>query len=137
MIFTSEINGGILIGLASALPLLWEGRIAGVSGYAATSLRPKSSEAKTALLFVLGLVLGAVIWKIAGGAIPENTNSKMSIALGVVSGLLVGFGSRLAGGCTSGHGVCGLGRLSPRSLISVLIFMSIAIATQLIVRGLK
>lgn len=137
MIFSSEIGGGLLIGLASALPLLWEGRIAGVSGYASSSLRQNSAEAKTALLFVMGLIVGAFIWKFAGGAIPDKASSTMSLALWVLSGLLLGFGSRMGGGCTSGHGVCGLGRLSPRSLISVLIFMSTAMLTQLLIRGLE
>lgn len=135
--FTNEIGGGLLIGLASALPLLWEGRIAGVSGYAATSLRPTTADAKTAFLFVAGLVGGAVAWRLAGFPLPGGTSDETTLLLWAFSGLAVGFGSRLAGGCTSGHGVCGLGRLSPRSLVSVLIFMSVAIATQLVVRGLK
>lgn len=137
MIFANEIGGGVLIGLASAIPLLWEGRVAGVSGYLATSLRPQTADAKTALLFVVGLVGGAFAWRALGFSLPPNAGSELGTALGAVAGLLVGFGSRLAGGCTSGHGVCGLGRLSPRSLVSVLIFMGFAIATQLLLRGLK
>lgn len=137
MIFANEMGGGLLIGIASAIPLLWEGRIAGVSGYLATSLRPKTADAKTALLFVVGLVAGAFAWRVLGFSFPQNAGSEMGTVLGAVAGLLVGFGSRLAGGCTSGHGVCGLGRLSPRSFVSVIIFMGFAIATQLLLRGLK
>jgi uncharacterized protein len=135
--FLSEIAGGALIGLASALPLLWEGRIAGVSGYAATSLRLRSPEAKTSILFVLGLVLGSFVWRLFGGALPAPPSTNVNLFFWILAGLLVGFGSRLAGGCTSGHGVCGLGRMSPRSLVSVLVFMSFAIMTQFFVRGIR
>jgi uncharacterized protein len=134
MIFQNELVGGLLIGAASALPLLFEGRVAGVSGYAATSLRPQSSEGRTGILFVLGLILGGFIWRISGGTIPDPDSFNLSIWLWLIAGLLVGFGSRLGGGCTSGHGVCGLGRASPRSLVSVIIFMSLAMLTTFLMR---
>lgn len=130
MAFQNEILGGLLIGLGSALPLIWEGRIAGVSGYAATSLHPKSKEGQSALLFVVGLVVGAFAWRALNTSLPSEVTSNIGVLLGTGSGLLVGFGSRLAGGCTSGHGVCGLGRLSKRSLIAVLVFMCTAILVQ-------
>jgi len=135
MIFSNEILGGLLVGLASALPLLWEGRIAGVSGYAATSLRPRTPEARTSLAFVVGLVLGGFAWR--GAGFPLAALSAEPLWLWGLAGLLVGFGSRLGGGCTSGHGVCGLGRISPRSFVSVLIFMSVAILTRVSMQGLK
>ena len=136
MIYQNEILGGLMIGLASALPLLIEGRIAGISGYAATSLRPKSKEGFTSLLFVLGLIFGGSIWRISGGPLPVNSYFQLHIGLWILAGLLVGFGSRMSGGCTSGHGVCGLGRASPRSLVSVIVFMAFAILSTLLLRNI-
>jgi len=132
--FEKELLGGLLVGLASALPLLFEGRIAGVSGYAASSLRPQSAEGRTGILFVLGLLIGGFIWRFAGGAVPEINGLEINLLLWGVAGLLVGFGSRLGGGCTSGHGVCGLGRASPRSFIFVVTFMIVAILTTFLMR---
>jgi uncharacterized membrane protein YedE/YeeE len=134
MIYQSEILGGLLIGVASAIPMLFEGRIAGVSGYAAVSLRPSSTEGRTGFLFVIGLILGGLIWRTAGGSLPDPDSFKLNVGFWIVAGLLVGFGSRLGGGCTSGHGVCGLGRASPRSLVSVIIFMSFAMLATFLMR---
>jgi uncharacterized protein len=134
MIYQSEILGGLLIGAASALPMLFEGRIAGVSGYAAVSLRPKSAEGRTGILFVIGLILGGLIWRLSGGNPPDPESFKLNIWLWIAAGLLVGFGSRLGGGCTSGHGVCGLGRASPRSLVSVIVFMLFAMLATFLMR---
>lgn len=129
MLYQNEIIGGILIGFASAIPLLFEGRIAGVSGYAGSALRPKTPEGRTGLLFVIGLALGGFIWRSIGGDLYNSSQLNLSLGLWIAAGLLVGFGSRLGGGCTSGHGVCGLGRASPRSLVSVITFMAFAILT--------
>jgi len=135
MPYITEISSGIMIGIASALPLLYEGRIAGVSGYAASSLRPTNTENKTALFFVLGLIVSGFLWKLLEGQAPNITsNTPKSLLTWGAAGLLVGFGSRLGGGCTSGHGVCGLGRASPRSLVSVAIFISAAILTTVLMR---
>lgn len=135
MIYQNEILGGILIGWASALPLLYEGRIAGVSGYASAALRPQSWDGRSGLLFVIGLILGGFCWRLLGGAQSSAEGSQVGMGVWVISGLLVGFGSRLGGGCTSGHGVCGLGRGSPRSLVSVFIFMSVAILVTFLMRS--
>jgi uncharacterized membrane protein YedE/YeeE len=135
MNFQFEILGGLLIGLASAIPMLFEGRIAGVSGYAAGSLRPQSAEGRSGLLFVVGLVVGGLIWRISGGALPNSSHFNLNIGLWIAAGLLVGVGSRLAGGCTSGHGVCGLGRASPRSLASVVVFMAFAMFATFLMRS--
>jgi uncharacterized membrane protein YedE/YeeE len=126
MIFQNEILGGVLIGLASAVPMLFEGRIAGVSGYVGSGLRPTNSEGRMGLLFIVGLVLGGLIWRLSGGTLPNPESFQLSLGFWVVAGALVGFGSRMGGGCTSGHGVCGLGRASPRSFVSVLTFMAFA-----------
>ncbi len=137
MTYTNEILGGLLIGFASALPLLAEGRIAGISGYAASATRPHSKDGKTAFVLVLGLILGGLTWKSLGHEIPATETLQLNTLTWALAGILVGFGSRLAGGCTSGHGVCGLGRASPRSFVAVLIFMSVAILTTLAMRTIK
>ena len=118
------LSGGLLIGLAAALLLIMSGRIAGVSGMAArmigfTKGGPKRGEAA---MFVLGLPLGALIVSAIAGTPTIVVTS--SIAVLIVAGLLVGFGTRLGNGCTSGHGVCGMARLSTRSIVATLTFMA-------------
>jgi uncharacterized membrane protein YedE/YeeE len=115
--------GGVMIGLASAMLLLFNGKIAGVSGVAGNLLAPSRGDIAWRVAFVAGLVLGGVALYVAmpGSFGVEVTRSLPVVAL---AGLLVGFGSRLGSGCTSGHGVCGLSRLSPRSLVSVVTFMA-------------
>ena len=135
MNYLNEVFGGVLIGLASAIPLLYEGRIAGISGYAASSLKPKSSDGKSGLALVIGLVIGGFVWRLSGATLPASTSNGLGYGVWALAGLLVGFGSRLGGGCTSGHGVCGLGRLSFRSLVSVLVFMAVAILTTILMRS--
>jgi uncharacterized membrane protein YedE/YeeE len=134
MPFGSEILGGILIGLGTALPLLYESQIAGASGYAAASLRPNNPSGRAGLYFVFGLVLSGLIWRVAGGALSQSVDSHLGLPGWILAGLLVGFGARLGGGCTSGHGVCGLGRLSHRSLAAVVIFMAFAFLTTAVMR---
>lgn len=136
MIYSDEILGGLLIGAASAIPLIYEGRIAGVSGYAASALRPKSLDGQTGLMLVLGLVVGGLVWRFMGGALPLGTELGLGVGGWALAGLLVGFGARMGGGCTSGHGVCGLGRLSVRSLVSVIVFMGTAMLTTFVMRAL-
>ncbi len=135
MNYLNEVLGGVLIGVASAIPLLYEGRIAGISGYAASVLKPKSSDGKSGLALVIGLVIGGFVWRLSGAALPTSTGNTFGYGVWALAGLLVGFGSRLGGGCTSGHGVCGLGRLSFRSLVSVLVFMTVAILTTILMRS--
>jgi uncharacterized membrane protein YedE/YeeE len=128
--FGDEIIGGLLIGLASALPLLFFGRVAGVSGLAASALRPRDQPGREGLVFVVGLILASVAWWALGGKVPSQPPAgNLTLWSGALAGLLVGYGSRLGGGCTSGHGVCGLGRLSKRSLVAVALFMGAAMAT--------
>lgn len=121
--------GGLLIGVAAAIMLLGAGRIAGVSGMAARTVGLSASGAPrlVAATFILGLPLGASAVAMIGG--PVSIHFPDSTAVLLIGGLLVGYGTRLGSGCTSGHGVCGLSRLSPRSLAAVAIFMGMGAAT--------
>lgn len=128
------IAGGLLIGGAAALLLLLNGRIAGVSGMLATATRigvggPPSRQAAA---FVIGLPLGAAM--VAGFVRRPEIVIAASPAALIVAGLLVGFGTRLGNGCTSGHGVCGMARLSPRSIAATLTFMATAALTVFVMR---
>ncbi len=128
------LAGGLLIGTAAAVFLLWEGRVAGVSGLVAeASGISRASDRRAALLFVAGLV--------AGGALalwfrPTDVSALVNRpwALVIGAGLLVGYGTRLGSGCTSGHGICGLARLSRRSLVATLLFMGSGAVTVFLMR---
>jgi uncharacterized protein len=126
--------GGALVGVAAVLLMLFSGRIAGVSGIVGRLIPPYGDAGVLeALVFVLGLIAApmAYMW-VTGTAAVQTVSS--NIPLMIAAGLLVGFGAGLSGGCTSGHGVCGLSRLSPRSLVATLTFMATAFATVFIVR---
>ncbi|MEN1927736.1 YeeE/YedE thiosulfate transporter family protein [Luteimonas sp. MJ250] len=127
------LAGGVLIGLAATLLLWLNGRIAGVSGILAGVVYPRRGELAWRLAFLAGLVLAgrASIALLPGIAAPREGFPPLLL---VAAGLLVGFGSSLGNGCTSGHGVCGLGRLSLRSMVAVPTFMATAVATTWIVR---
>jgi uncharacterized membrane protein YedE/YeeE len=116
--------GGLLIGLAAAIMLLGLGRIAGVSGLAAraTGITDKGAPRSIAIAFIFGLPLGAFLIERTFGEV--QVNFPASIWPLILGGLLVGYGTRLGSGCTSGHGVCGLSRLSPRSIVATGIFMA-------------
>lgn len=130
----SAIAGGLLIGSAAGLLLLLSGRIAGVSGMAAVAVRiaDRGPPWRQAAGFILGLQGGAFLVALALG-MPRITISS-SPPLLIAAGLLVGFGTRLGNGCTSGHGVCGLARLSPRSLAATGTFMAAGFATVFVLR---
>jgi uncharacterized membrane protein YedE/YeeE len=120
--------GGLMIGLAAALMLLADGRIAGVSGLAARAAGIGSSSAPyaVALAFVAGLPAGGLLWRLGAGPVVTQFPGWPLLLIG---GLLVGYGTRLGSGCTSGHGVCGLSRLSIRSLAATASFMATGIVT--------
>jgi uncharacterized membrane protein YedE/YeeE len=135
----ASLAGGLVIGLATALFLFGNGRIAGIAGILAsplgallrgTSLRPDISR----LLFVLGLLLAPWAWRLVA-PLPAATVDVGPAAL-IVAGLLVGVGVRMGNGCTSGHGVCGLSRFSLRSLVNVLAFMGAGFVTVFVLRHL-
>jgi uncharacterized membrane protein YedE/YeeE len=127
--------GGALIGLAAALLLALNGRIAGISGIVGGLLPPRAGDMGWRLLFVAGLALGALVVRVFSGAPLAGSAGTSSFML-VVGGLLVGFGSRLGSGCTSGHGICGLARFSPRSMVAVATFMGSAMVTVFVLRHL-
>ena len=130
------IAGGLLIGTAAALLLLLSGRIAGVSGIAAAAARiaDKGPPWLQSAAFVVGLPVGALI--VAGSLRAPQIEVSSSAPLLVAAGLLVGFGTRLGNGCTSGHGVCGMARLSRRSIAATASFMLLGFATVFIARHL-
>ncbi len=118
----SGLIGGLLIGLATTLLLLLNGRIAGISGIVGGLLTRKGSEVGWRAMFVAGLLLGAFVYMLAtDGALPVRIEASLPIM--VVAGLLVGFGTRLGSGCTSGHGVSGIARFSKRSIVATSVFM--------------
>ncbi len=127
--------GGLLIGLAAAIMLLGLGRIAGVSGMAAraTGIADSGAPRNVAIAFVIGLPLGALLISQTVGTV--NVNFPASIWPLIIGGLLVGYGTRLGSGCTSGHGVCGLSRLSPRSMVATGMFMASGFVTVGILRA--
>jgi uncharacterized membrane protein YedE/YeeE len=115
--------GGVLIGLSAAVKLLLNGRIAGISGIAGGLLTPTRRELPWRAAFIIGLVAGGLLLALLYPAAFPAQKAAPSIIL-VAAGLLVGFGSRLGSGCTSGHGVCGIARLSKRSIIATMTFMT-------------
>lgn len=128
----TAIIGGIAIGLSATLLLAFTGRIAGISGMVNGAVTFASREAWR-WLFILGLLGGAAIYEYGFAAEPTPTSTFVPGAM-ILGGFLVGFGTRMGNGCTSGHGVCGLGRLSGRSLVAVLTFLTAAFITVFVTR---
>lgn len=126
--YASGLAGGALIGLSVALLMLLNGRIAGISGLVAGLGQSRGARWWTDLAFVAGLVAGPALYAWATGAWPAM-RIVASLPVLALAGLLVGFGTRLGSGCTSGHGVAGLARLSPRSLAAVLVFLGTGMLT--------
>ena len=130
---SAALAGGLLIGLAAALLLSFNGRIAGISGIMGGLLaRPRAEEFGWRAAFVLGLLLAPALYRLFAD-LPESRIDAGWATL-VAAGLMVGYGSRLGSGCTSGHGVCGLSRLSPRSLVATLTFMAAGFVTVFVAR---
>jgi hypothetical protein len=137
----ASLVGGAIIGLSAALLLALNGRIAGISGVfgglldqlAVRGEGTGTAERDWRALFVLGLLLGGVLLRVLDARYLPGPAIDSPV-LSVVAGLLVGFGTRLGSGCTSGHGICGLSRLSTRSLAATMIFMAVAIATTFVLR---
>ena len=129
----SGLIGGLLIGLAVALMLLLNGRIAGISGIVSGLVTPKAADTGWRVAFVIGLPLGALVYVlVAGGPAPVEVLASQPAIL--VGGLLVGFGTRMGSGCTSGHGLCGLALLSWRSVVATAVFFGVAMLTVFLTR---
>lgn len=130
----ASLIGGAMIGLSAVLLMLWEGRIAGISGIAGRLLPPYRDGAFLSRLgFIGGIVAAPLLISLASGT-PVSQTISFNVPLMVIAGLLVGFGSVWGNGCTSGHGVCGLSRLSTRSMVATATFMATAFMTVFVVR---
>lgn len=123
----SAATGGLLIGLAVAVLLIFNGRIAGISGILGGVLKPIAGDTAWKIAFILGIIITPTLFTLFIYA-PEVTITA-STPIIIIAGLLVGFGTRLGSGCTSGHGICGMARLSRRSIVAVMIFMIVAFIT--------
>lgn len=126
-----SLLGGMLIGLSATLLLLLNGRVAGISGM--LGRLAQGAQIPTNAAFVIGLILGPLLYRGIAGAWPAVTITA-SLPVIALAGLLVGFGTRMGSGCTSGHGIVGLARLSPRSIAAVVTFLSAGIATVTLMR---
>ena len=130
----SSLIGGMLIGVAAAMFLLVNGRIAGISGILGGLLRPAKGDIGWRIAFVLGLVIAPLAYSLAA-PLPTVQVDAGTLTM-IAAGLLVGIGTRYGSGCTSGHGICGLSRLSPRSLVATAAFMLAGFAMVFVVRHL-
>jgi uncharacterized membrane protein YedE/YeeE len=130
----TSLAGGLLIGMAAAMFLFLNGRIAGISGIVGGLLRPAKGDIAWRIAFVLGLIISPFVFGRAA-PLPEVEIDASTLTL-VVAGLLVGVGTRFGSGCTSGHGVCGLSRRSPRSMVATVSFMFAGFVTVYVVRHL-
>lgn len=128
----TSLAGGILLGLASAMFVLLNGRILGISGILGGLLRPRAGDVGWRLAFLAGLLAAPMLYVAVAG--PSEARIDAGWGMVVLAGLLVGVGTRLGSGCTSGHGVCGLSRLSPRSLVATLAFMGAGFLTVFLLR---
>jgi len=120
----SALLGGLMLGVGASLLLIFSGKIAGISGIVAYLINPNNSDRKETAwraLFLIGLISAGLVYQLFAAFPPSTINANNSTL--IVAGLLVGFGSRMGSGCTSGHGICGLSRLSLRSLVATLSFM--------------
>ncbi len=131
----ASLLGGVLIGLSAILLMATHGRIAGISGILSRMLPPMVDKAglPQSIIFLIGLLLAAPLWFLLTGAAPVQVVSGNALLLGI-AGLLVGFGSVIGNGCTSGHGVCGISRGSARSIAATLTFMATAFVTVFVLR---
>jgi uncharacterized membrane protein YedE/YeeE len=130
----TSLAGGVLLGVASGLFILFNGRVLGISGIVGGLVRPKPGDRGWRVSFLLGLIAAPLLWRAAGA--PMVIRIDAGWATLVAAGLLVGVGTRYGSGCTSGHGVCGISRLSPRAFVATLAFMGSGFATVFVIRHL-
>ena len=130
----TSLLGGLLIGAAAVILLAFNGHIAGITGVTRGVLTPKQGDTAWRVVFILGLIAGPLVFQAISGA-PAESILTSSTPILVVGGLLVGFGTSLGNGCTSGHGICGIGRISKRSMIATGSFMGAAAITVYITQN--
>ncbi len=130
----ASLAGGVLIGLSAGVFVVLNGRIAGISGLLASLVERNAEGRSEKFLFLLGLVLSPVVWLLFGELPAVRIDTEWPALM--IAGVLVGLGTRYGSGCTSGHGVCGIARLSSRSIIATLMFMASGFATVFVVRHL-
>ncbi|AKH37862.1 MULTISPECIES: YeeE/YedE family protein [Nitrosomonas] len=130
----SALAGGMVIGIATAILLLFAGRIAGISGIVGGLFRRQPGDIGWRFAFASGLILAPIIWQLFNELPPIQIDTSYLIM--ALTGLIVGLGTRYASGCTSGHGVCGLSRMSPRSIVATLTFITAGVVTVYLIRHL-
>ena len=128
----ASLAGGVVIGLAASLFILLNGRVAGISGILGGLVRPARGDIAWRVAFIAGLVAAPLVYGLSS-ALPATRVDASTLTL-VVAGLLVGLGTRYGAGCTSGHGVCGIARLSPRSMVATVCFMAAGFLTVFVAR---
>ena len=128
------LTGGIIIGIAASMMLLFNGKVAGVSGIFGGMLFQQGKERAWQLSFIAGLIAGGILLYIINAEFFENSSGR-GLLTAIIAGLLVGIGTRVGGGCTSGHGVCGIGRLSGRSLVATVTFVIAGMVTVALVQS--
>jgi|1048.fasta_scaffold18341_2 uncharacterized membrane protein YedE/YeeE len=134
---TTALIGGAIIGIAVSLMLVFNGRVTGISGIISGVLSPKKYDTSWRILFLLGLLSGGIVLRFIEPQAFQNESHNMSIYDYAFAGILVGFGTLLGNGCTSGHGVCGISRFSVRSILATIVFISFGILSVLIFKALR
>ena len=124
--------GGVILGLSVAILYLFNGRIAGISSILSGAVRPWRDNGSWRLSFVFGMLIVSILWRFLFAK--QQIHIETPVVLLILSGLLVGFGTRYGSGCTSGHGICGIARLSKRSVTATVIFMTVAIVTVYLIK---
>lgn len=132
----NQILGGVIIGLAATIMLLFSGRVTGISGILGGILNRKTQDKDWRIFFVIGLILGGVTLKLLRPDFFTVISSASTIDY-MIAGLLVGFGTLLGNGCTSGHGVCGISRFSPRSLVATVTFITAGVISVILFKFLR
>ena len=130
----TSLAGGVLIGISAAMLVLLNGRIAGVSGIVGGLLSPRRGEIAWRLAFVGGMLAAPLLWRLFAASPPSRIDAGFGLL--VAAGFLVGVGTRYGGGCTSGHGICGFSRLSPRSMVATCAFVAAGFVTVFLARHL-
>ncbi len=134
---TAALIGGAIIGLAVSLMLVLNGRVTGISGIVSGVLSPRKNDISWRILFLLGLLFGGVLLRFIQPEAFQSASNNMNLFDYAVAGLLVGFGTLLGNGCTSGHGVCGISRLSVRSIMATIVFITFGVLSVFIFKTLR